>query len=398
MRDRLYLAKKLLSHEGIIFISIDDSEQAYLKVLMDDIFGEENFVNQLVWVSNKKGRQISGKMFAKTYEYILVYAKDISTINKFEILKDEAQKLMPKIYEKRNEEILKDEYSEFIIQNELHNTNIKEFNEITRKNLRFPIYTNGKDFSVVKKDEWKEIWPPKNKDGIGAVWRWQKSKVESESFNLYAEPNKSSYKIFTKKRDFVYTAKDIIISSSMTTKSGSSQLESIGMGNSFQFPKPTSLIKFLISSFKKDATILDFFAGSGTTGQAVMELNKEDQGCRNFILCTNNENNIALEVTYERLFRLINGKGTKEETFDWIEKNEPFNNENLRVFALNHYDVSIASKEKIDNLKEIAFRNLKLLSNNYKNKEIDIFYDLSGLNPYNNFQKSEILNEVKKWL
>jgi len=102
----------------------------------------------------------------------------------------------------------------------------------------------------------------------------------------------------------------------MTTKSGSSQLESIGMGNSFQFPKPTSLIKFLISSFKKDATILDFFAGSGTTGQAVMELNKEDQGCRNFILCTNNENNIALEVTYERLFRLINGKGTKEETFD----------------------------------------------------------------------------------
>jgi|GEM_PF-6875872 len=92
-------------------------------------------------------------MFAKTYEYILVYAKDISTINKFEILKDEAQKLMPKIYEKRNEEILKDEYSEFIIQNELHNTNIKEFNEITRKNLRFPIYTNGKDFSVVKKDE-----------------------------------------------------------------------------------------------------------------------------------------------------------------------------------------------------------------------------------------------------
>ena len=103
-----------------------------------------------------------------------------------------------------------------------------------------------------------------------------------------------------------------------TTEKGTKELKDIIGKNDFDYPKPSSLIKYLVSLFpNKDITVLDFFAGSGTTGQSVLELNQEDGGNRQFILCTNNENNICEEVTYERLKRVINGyttlKGKKVE-------------------------------------------------------------------------------------
>ena len=378
MKKRLKLAKNLLSNEGVIFVSIDDNEQAYLKVLMDEIFGESNFVNQLVWVSNKKGRQISNSAFAKTYEYILLYSK--MQIREFKYAKFDrysAEKLMPSIYQPKKLEIFKDDIGEFIVQNELHNTNINAFNVNTRKNLYFPIYTDGKNISIIKKHKWLKLLPPKNTNGVQGVWRWSRKKVASESCNLYIKKINNKYKIYTKIRDIVYTPKDIIISSKMTTKSGGNYLSKLSI-EEFSFPKPVLLINFLINMIsKKDSIILDFFAGSGTTGHAVMELNKEDGGNRKFILVTNNEmrdvdtekepeKGIARAITRERLFRVINGKGSNNEPIKWeYSKDE----KSLKDNSVAYLKVKPINKVKGD-FEEIDF--IKKLYKREFNKDINI--------------------------
>ncbi|SYV91231.1 type III restriction-modification system: methylase, partial [Mesomycoplasma hyorhinis] len=104
------------------------------------------------------------------------------------------------------------------------------------------------------------------------------------------------------------------------TEQGSKEMTSIFKDKMFDYPKPVELVKYLIkmASSKKDIRILDFFAGSGTTAQAVLELNKEDGGRRSFVLVTNNENNIGQNVTYERLYRINKGQGTKgQKDFEW---------------------------------------------------------------------------------
>ncbi|MGY6172237.1 site-specific DNA-methyltransferase [Candidatus Mycoplasma pogonae] len=390
MNERLKLAKELLSEDGVIFVSIDDNEQAYLKVLMDEIFGEENFINLITWVSNRKGRQTSNVGLAKTNEYILFYAKNISTQNKIEMNREFLEKLMSNLYDSKDIQIFNDDISDYILLNELQNTNINSFNIHTRKNLYYPIYTNGNDISLEKEDnKYFEILPPKNKDGLQGVWRWSKEKVLNEKHNLKVINKNGLYKIYTKKRNISYYVKDIIFSSKISTNSGNSLLQTI-LKSDFLYPKPTSLIKFLTQfCSNKNATVLDFFAGSGTTGHAVLEINREDGGSRNFILVTNNENNIGIDVTYERLYRIINGQGTNKENFDWLKNNQPYSTAKLRVFDIKHFDISIGktTEKSIDEIKEIAISNLKLLNPNYNPQNLDIYYDLSGLNPYKKEEK-----------
>ena len=159
----------------------------------------------------------------------------------------------------------------------------------------------------------------------------------------------------------------------------------------FDYPKGPKLIKHLIKLVpnNENAIILDFFAGSGTTGHAVLELNLEDQGKRQFILVTNNENNIAENVTYERLHRIIKGQTTKGKTnFEWLQKNQPFENNNLRVFGLKYCDVSF--RANLDNLEADALQQLQKLNRDFKTTdEIDIYYQLASLYPQNNFDKTD---------
>ncbi len=383
MIERLKLAKKLLSDDGVIFASIDDTEQAYLKILMDEIFGENNFINQLVWVSNKKGRQISNSAFSKTYEYILMYSK--SLVKNFENAKIDrkwSSTTMPAIYIPKKDQIETDEIGEFLFQNELHNTNIKAFNINTRKNLYFPIYVKENKISTEFIEGYSEIFPPKNRDGLQGVWRWSKDKVKNEKQDLHVVKKDDQYKIYTKIRESFYTPKDIILSSSFTTKSGGDELNSLGITN-FSFPKPSKLIKFLLKmTSKKDAVILDFFGGSGTTGQAVMELNKEDGGNRKFILVTNNENNIGVDITYERLYRIIRGQSTDgKKDFKWLEKNEPYKESKLRVFNIKNYPCSL--NDSVKNIEEQARKSFSLIDNQYNEKtELNVYYDLNSLHPY----------------
>ncbi len=369
MNDRLRLAKELMSDEGVIFVSIDDSEQAYLKVLMDEIFGEENFLNQLVWVSKKSGRQISGKPFAKTYEYILMYSKTqkVMEVGFGELERKEARRMMPSLYEDKNEEVYTDEYGEYISNSGLQNTNPKLFNINTRPNLFFPIYIdpNENKISIEPFENSIEINPPIS-SGVQGVWRWSKSKVESESHNLkIVKKSNDEYWINTKVREMTYTPKDIIISPEMSTRSGNVELENILGKGKFSYPKPTSLIKFLISisSQKKDSIILDFFAGSGTTAQAVIDLNREDSGERSFIVCTNNENEIAKEVTHKRIISTMRDI------------------DSLRVIEIDDSQI-ISLEEDIDETYlDEKVNEIKLLDETYNKKDLSLYYDLAALNP-----------------
>ena len=155
----------------------------------------------------------------------------------------------------------------------------------------------------------------------------------------------------------------------------------------FDHPKPISLIKFLINMTNKDDDIivLDFFAGSGTTGQAVMELNEEDGGKRKFTLVTNNENNIAIEVARERLHRVISGKGSKGEKFEWSYSKDKKNldGNSLRVFDIAKQELNITEIEKAEQIKEEVENNfIKLKPDYVKNSNLNIYNTLASLTPY----------------
>nr|WP_255483487.1 site-specific DNA-methyltransferase [Mycoplasma sp. Pen4] len=341
MNDRLILARDLLKEDGVIFVSIDDTEQAYLKVLMDGIFGEDNFISSMPWVSNLKGRQANTN-FALTHEYIICYKK--SDAFEFDLLNNnEITKLMPNIYKERTAEIKKDQFGEYITQNNLENSN-SIFNKETRPNLYFPIYINPEDFSISTKyqKDWHELFPPIIKK-VQGVWRWSKEKVEKEKYNLEVFYNNQKYILKTKKRTLDWIIKSTILGQTLNNKNGNDLLESLIQEENdkkFKTAKPIDLITFLINLHQnKNARILDFFAGSGTTGHAIEKLNREDNGNRTYTLVTNNENQIADNITYERLFRISHGFGTKKETIKWTDKNEPYNS-NLDVFKIKYDDIS----------------------------------------------------------
>lgn len=153
----------------------------------------------------------------------------------------------------------------------------------------------------------------------------------------------------------------------------------------FDTPKPTPYIKRIIQiSSKKNSIILDFFAGSGTTGQAVMELNEEDGGQRKFILVTNNENGIGEKITRERLYRVINGEGSQGEKIDWIyTKEKPYlTNNSVRVFNIETEELTLQDLDKAEKLKDKAKLEFKKLNENYNiNNDFDIYNELSALNP-----------------
>ncbi|PZV99821.1 type III restriction enzyme/adenine-specific DNA-methyltransferase [Metamycoplasma auris] len=385
LNERLIMARQLLKEEGVIFVSIDDNEQAYLKVLMDEIFGEENFLNILVWISNKKGRQISKSQYSKIYEYILVYAKDIKKLDvNFNKSRDDLNKLMPEFYNNDDDEIKVDENGEFLLLNEFHNTNINAFNIDTRRNLFYPIFVNEQEISTVPGEGLIRILPPKNKEGTQAVWRWEKDKLEKEKHNLYVEKLGDKLKILTKKRDITFKIKDVLLNSNMTTRSGTIELDNVIKGSQFKTVKPTSLIKFLINiSNNKNARILDFYAGSGTTGHAVMELNREDGGNRSYTLVTNNENNIGIDVCYERLYRINKGISINgDSNFAWIKKNEPYQS-NLNVFNLEYFDTSIFNEsDSNEKIKDIFIKELIDFGINKENIDnLEILRDLTSLKP-----------------
>ena len=312
MQKRLKLAKNLLKPTGLIFISIDNNEKAYLKLLCDEIFTERNFVNDFTWVNNLKGRQISGHGAAGTYESILCYAGDIDSAPILSASSQYLKGLMPNTYKGFDFQAKEDCKGLYITTNELYNSN-SAFNEETRPNLVFDIWYRASDgdiqFDDPKDKSYTFIKPHSNSDGVHKyhAYRWSKKKILNERDDLEFVKSGDTFRIYTKRRDFDSVAlKDVI--TDINTTMGKSDLDKVNPTKKFDHPKPLKLIQVLLKSLSTDNPIvLDFFAGSGTTGHAVMELNMEDDGHRQFILCTNNENRIAEDVTYPRIKNVING-------------------------------------------------------------------------------------------
>jgi adenine-specific DNA-methyltransferase len=292
MYPRLYIAKQLLKDDGVIFISIDDNEVAQLRLLMDEVFGEENYINEFVWINNSAGRQIQGLGAASTKEYILCFAKSSSYLKEFLINIEYAKKLMPLMYKGFNFDIKEDTKGKYIVTHELNNGN-SIFNENTRPNLVYKIYFNSKTNEVKTGTleskapiGFDTVLPKKINNGNHKfyAWRWSREKVESESEDLDFININGRLAVFTKRRDFNQTAFKDTITNIQTTR-GANNLKVYKLNSYFTHPKPVDLIELLIkiTTYKTDL-ILDFFAGSGTTGDAVMQLNAEDGENRKFIL------------------------------------------------------------------------------------------------------------------
>lgn len=281
MLPRLKTAKELLNKEGFILISIDDREQAPLKMLCDEIFGAQNFINQFIWKRNSSGKTEKDKYTVNT-EYVLLYSKSRSCIlnNVYKPLADSSIKLY-----KFDDNDGRGKYATVSLQKPADPGPETSFDYIDN---------NGK------------VWkcPPKG-------WRMVFDKIKKlENDNRLVFGNTLRVKDYWNERESEGKRIDTLWIDLPENTVGSAELEDIlNKANAFNNPKPTDLISRCIQiNGNKSSTILDFFAGSGTTGHAVLKLNAEDGGHRKFILCTNNENNICRDITYERLKTVITGK------------------------------------------------------------------------------------------
>lgn len=277
LNNRLKLAQKLLSKNGLIYISIDDNEIAQLKLLCDSIFGEDNFIAQLIW-KKKQGGGNDSVYYVVEHEYILCYAKDIKHAT---IYLDRHYELDDALYP------FTDELGDYGLIT-LDKSSIR-----SSDSLIFEI--KGPD---------GKIYYPRVVKGKQSCWRWSKAKVEAEYDSLVFKNGKVYTKYY---RPTGVRPRSLLIDSRFgRTETGKEQIKRILENSSFTYPKPSELIRHLLeTATTSNDYVLDFFAGSGTTGEAVMQLNAEDGGNRKFILCTNNENNICRDVTYERIKRVI---------------------------------------------------------------------------------------------
>ncbi len=300
MMPRLYLAKNLLKQDGVIFVSIDDNEVHNLRLLMNEVFGEENFVVEMIWTNNERGRSID-KFISNTNEYILVFTKNI---NHLEL--HEKKEMGEELLEKYN---LNDGISQYKKGDPLFNNN-SIFNIETRPTLVYSIYhnkqTNEKKCldEKIKLDngswslptenlvgeEWIKIIPPlRNTNNKIGCWRWgiPKFMAENETELILKEENNGNFMFYSKNRldneNSKYSKFKNVISS-ISGSSGTTELINLLKEKIFDHPKPSKLIKLLLEiGTKENDLILDFFAGSGTTAHAVMEINKEDGGKRIYI-------------------------------------------------------------------------------------------------------------------
>jgi len=337
MMPRLKLLRELLSEDGVIFISCDDNELANLRVLLNEIFGEPNFYSQVIVRANSRGQTYN--QIAKTHEYLIVYTKNPET-ELFELEKDSES----------NDLNLNDEIGAFNVR-ELRNRNPK-FGKHNRPNLFYPIYINPKSsdkdgfclVSLTESKEFSEMVEPFNSQMKESCWRWGKDKVtknvsaKTTTSNLVAKKkNDGSYGIYEKYRKTTFKPKSIWDDNSFLNETGTIELRELGLENQFDFPKPKSLVKQCIALATSEGDIvLDSFAGSGTTAQAVLELNEESGIERNFILVE--MENYANELTAERTRRVIKGvKTAKSEllkkgtggTFSYFELGDTIEMESL---------------------------------------------------------------------
>lgn len=410
MLPRLKLARDLLKDDGVIFISIDDNEQANLKILCDEIFGEENFCGQIIWL--KGNAQNDADTIQTNHEYILSYAKDIQT------------KPINQIIRKDKVKVFKDEKTgKFYYEGAGLTTGGAGGTLNARPNLGFSIYYNPQTKDFFAKDDYDRelaeisndenevytsdstfleggyeiIRPPKKGVGLGC-WTWALDKFNSSKNDILIRKNKNGYVVLKKewlnpkqvKQDdngefYAMVEKENPPKSFIDfvgSGRGIKELKELIGDKVFNNPKNTILLNHLLkisttaNNESEGDIVLDFFAGSGTTAQAVMELNKEDGGNRKFILvqldepineakskvaydfCKNtlkSQNPVISDITIERVKRAAakiakqDLLSTKELDLDFrlftmVQKPELVSKENDSLELITHADLSPQDK------------------------------------------------------
>ena len=302
MAKRLELAKNLLRDTGVIFISIDDNEVAQLKLLCDGIFGEENFVATIIW-EKKHTRSNDAKFFSDNHDFILIYAKSKSFFNLNLLERSEAQ------------------YKGY------KNPDNDERGIWASQPIQVKTPSDAYIYEIVT-PVGKSFWPPKGRSWQFSLKRY--NELVEDNRIWFGEDGQNVPRI----KKFLSDVQDGITPLTIwyrnevgDNQSAKEEIKTIFNDSvvTFSTPKPVKLVNRILElSTNRDtpSVILDFFAGSGTTAQAVMELNKEDGGNRQCILITNNENEICRKVCYPRVQRIIGGypfTGNKETVL--FEKN-----------------------------------------------------------------------------
>jgi adenine-specific DNA-methyltransferase len=332
---RLVLARQLLTDNGVIFCSIDDKNQAYVKGLFDEVFEESNFVGNIVWDKKASAKGVPPKnLLVNVHEYILAYqGKNGFSFSGIERNEDDGFK----------------------------NPDNDPRGTWRESNIKSTTKSMDQAFTIVDPNTGKEYTN---------TWAFSKDSLErmiEENRILWKDtlPKQKEFMLEMRNENKAIKSSWGVFDAQSTTVFLKNLLPEVSFAN----PKPVSLMSHLLTvATTKNSLILDFFAGSGTTGQAVLELNKQDGGKRQFILTTANEitdttpNGIVNDVTSKRLKRLMTGEcydGTKD--FKWNEKNKPLG-DNLDVYDITTVANFEATKDKtpFDVINETLYGKEKL--------------------------------------
>ena len=360
MNKRLKLAKDLLTEDGVIFISIDDNEQAQLKLLCDNIFGTNNFIANLVWENKEGGGKSDSKFIRGKHEYVLVYVK-----NKISFIENKSGFNSLPIMDKDRYK-LSDEHLQTRGSYQLQKLNVSGIR-----------YSESLDYVIIAPDGSKLLANSNGKKE--KTWRWSEKKLRwgiDNDFIVFKKDNKGIYQVYSKQylnvdnenKQIIRGQKALGVINEFSTTQSSKQLKDIFNDvKVFDYTKPIELIKYLLRfvPLSKNFTILDFFAGSGTTGHAVLDLNKEDGGNRKFILCTNNEVSYQKELDYLKQIGKVNGVSKKELTGSYKE----YQSKDDYVFFKESEDYA-----KLGICRSVTYERLKRVINGYttpKGKEVE---------------------------
>ena len=394
MYPRLILARNLLSEDGVVFISIDDNEVENLKKVMDEIFGENNFITKFVWEKTQHfGRQKLN--FYSNIEYVLTYSKNLVKSSGMRRL------LVEKI---------KNELEDAPLYNASNNFSHLVFPKNSVKfNIPDDTYTKTKD------EKYSLLKPVVVKNGYNETElqiqfksRWSQKKIveeisngclywiKSENFSvrvIYGESKESldspKQCIFTNKNNPLY-ATSSFVDKVGTSEEGSNELKLMFEGNYFDYPKPTSLIKYLGGllwndnnwTFEKDSIILDFFSGSATTAHAVMKLNAEDGGNRKFIMVQlpekTDESSEAYKAGYENICEIgkerIRRAGNQiKEELEKEGKDTSSLDIGFKVFKLD--ETNIKEWDAYEEVTEQTLFNQKQILKDGRTKD-DLLYEI----------------------
>lgn len=373
LNNRLIEAKSLLKNEGLIFVSIDDGGQAHLKVLMDEIFGTENFIANLPTIMNLKGNNDEFG-FAGTHEYTLVYAKSKANAIVYEFPVDAEEQLKS--------------WEEDAVGYYKKGANLKATGtnapRSKRPNLFYPIFINSEN-EVYVTDDNKPLKPTDNKllpitDGTEMSWRWQKKKVKNEPFNIIVSENKGDFSLYKKQRPELgelpsKKPKTIFYKPEYSSGNGTAQIKELFGEKVFSNPKPLELIKdFVLLGSGENDIVLDFHAGSGTIGHAVLDFLKDDNCPRQFVMVE--QMDYIETVTKERIQKVIKRNGVGESVYlelkkynqtfiDQIEESKDTKElliiwEKMKSKSFLNYNVDLIKQEEhIEEFKQLSLENQK---------------------------------------